>query len=149
MIAVDTNILIYAHRTESPWHREALNCVTQLAEGSIPWTIPWSCIHEFFGTVTHPKVFKPPTPVEIAIEQLNAWQESPSFSPIGEGDSYWPVLRKLIVEGKVRGPRVHDARIAAVCLQHQVQELWTVDRDFSQFPSVPRRNPLISKTPGP
>lgn len=44
---------------------------------------------------------------------------------------------------KVIGPMIHDARIAACCLTHGVRELWTIDRDFSRFPQIQTRNPLI------
>jgi predicted nucleic acid-binding protein len=43
----------------------------------------------------------------------------------------------------VTGPLVQDARIAALCLQHGVRELWTADRDFSRFPALGVRNPLV------
>jgi uncharacterized protein len=57
MIAVDTNILVYAHREESPWHDQAAACVQALACGHRPWAIAWTCLHEFFSIVTHPKMY--------------------------------------------------------------------------------------------
>lgn len=63
MIALDTNVLVYAHLTDSPFHESALAAVTQLAEGNAPWSIPWPCIHEFFAIVTHPRIYNPPTPL--------------------------------------------------------------------------------------
>jgi len=52
MIAVDTNLLVYAHREDSPWHDAALAKITEFAEGKSPWSIPWPCIHEFLAIVT-------------------------------------------------------------------------------------------------
>jgi predicted nucleic acid-binding protein len=52
-------------------------------------------------------------------------------------------LRRLLAAGRISGPRVYDARIAAICLQHGVRELWTADRDFSRFPQLKTVNPLI------
>ena len=63
MIAVDTNILVYAHRADSPWHGRAAELVRGLAEGPDTWAIPWPCIHEFLSIVTHPKIYKPPSPL--------------------------------------------------------------------------------------
>jgi predicted nucleic acid-binding protein len=40
---------------------------------------------------------------------------------------------------------VHDARIAALCVQHGVRELYSADRDFSRFPQIAVRNPLIGR----
>ena len=54
MIAIDTNILIYAHREDSVWYEPADQCLTQLAEADLPWAIPWPCIHEFLAITTHP-----------------------------------------------------------------------------------------------
>lgn len=143
MIAVDTNLLIYAHRVESPWHKDTAQAITQLSEGNDPWAILWPCVHEFFSIVTHPRIFKPPTPIELALAQLEAWLESPSIILLSESPGYWPVLKKVLLEGMIVGPKVHDARIAALCQLHGVSEIWTFDRDFSRFPGLSARNPLV------
>lgn len=146
MIAVDSNILVYAHREDSPWHEASLDCVKGLAEGRTSWAIPWPCLHEFLAVTTHARIYAPPTPLELALGQIDAWLESPSLVMIGEDASYWPRLRALASAGKIAGPKVHDARIAAICLQNGVDELWTIDRDFSRFPSLRLRNPLKTGT---
>lgn len=143
MIAVDTNFLVYSVRADSPWHRAALRCVRQLAEGAVPWAIPWPCIHEFLAVITHPRIYKPPTTLEDAIRQVDYWTESPTLNILGEPDGYWEHLKVLLRGGKVVGPPVHDARIAAICRAHGVRELWTADRDYSRFPGLVTRNPLV------
>ena len=114
------------------------------AEGREAWAIPWPCLHEFFSIVTHPRIYSPPSTPSEAIAQIEIWLESPSLVMLGESDRHWPELRGVIVAGHIVGPRIHDARIAAICLQHGVRELWTADRDFSRFPSVRASNPLIA-----
>jgi predicted nucleic acid-binding protein len=116
--------------------------VRQLAEGRAPWAIPWPCLHEFLAVATHPRIYAPPTPLELAIGQADAWLESPSAVLLAEDPAYWQRLRGLVLSGKIAGPKVHDARIAAICLQHGIEELWTIDRDFSRFPALRVRNPL-------
>ncbi len=143
MIAVDTNLLVYAHRVDAPWHEDAGRALSELAEGSSPWAIPWHCIHEFIGIVTHPKIFKPPTPLNIALEAIAAWCKSPSLVLLSEGPGYFEVLRDLVQSGRIAGPQIHDARVAAVCVHHAVTELWTADRDFGRFPTLKVRNPLV------
>lgn len=145
MIAVDTNILIYAHRAESPFHSAALAVVKELAEGSQAWAVPWPCLHEFLAITTHPRVFKPPTPAKLAFEQVAAWLASPALVLLAESDRHWDVLHDLLYRGAVAGPVVHDAKIAALCMQHDVRELWTADRDFSRFPPLRTRNPLVRR----
>lgn len=142
MIAVDTNVLVYAHRADSPWNDAAARCVSTLAEGTDAWAIPWPCIHEFMAIVTHPKIYKPPTPMARAAAQVEAWMESPSLVLLGESDGYWSRLKPQLTAGQVSGARVHDTRVAALCLLHGVKELWTVDRDFSRFPSLRVVNPI-------
>ena len=143
MIAVDTNLLVYAHREDAPWHDAAYARIAELAEGQQSWAIPWPCIHEFLAIVTHPKIYSPPTPLDKAIEQIEAWLESPSLVLFSEAEDYWMQLRPLLLSGRVSGPQIHDARIAALCKEHGVAELWTADRDFGRFPGVQTRNPLI------
>ena len=143
MIAVDSNLLVYAHREDSPWHNAAYARIVELAEGPAAWAIPWPCIHEFLSIVTHPRIYAPPTPLEKAIDQVDAWLESPNLVLLSESEGYWSQLRSVLQAGRVSGPQVHDARIAALCQHHGVSELWTIDRDFSRFPGLIVRNPLV------
>ena len=144
MIAVDTNILVYAHREDSPFYARANARIVELAEGSGTWAIPWPCLHEFLAIVTHPRIYDPPSPLETALDQVAAWLESPTLTTLAEGPVHWHNLQGLIARGKVVGPKIHDARIAALCIQHGVRELWSADRDFSLFPSLRARNPLVA-----
>ena len=142
MISVDSNLLVYSHREDSPWNDSAYSCIAELAEGQAPWAIPWPCIHEFLAIATHPRIYDPPTPLEKALSQVDAWMESPSLLLLSESEDYWQQLQSLLQSGKVCGPQVHDARIAALCSYHGVAELWTADRDFGRFPTLKVRNPL-------
>lgn len=142
MIAIDTNLLVYAHRRDAAFHGEALAALRQIAEGVSPWAIPWPCAHEFLAIVTHPRIYDPPSTVTQACDQLAAWAESPSSCFLSEARDHLARLRDLIQSGAAKGPQVHDARVAAICLGHRVTELWTVDRDFSRFPALRVRNPL-------
>ncbi len=149
MTAVDANILVYAHRLDSPWNEAASRTVRELAEGPSDWAIPWPCVHEFLGVVTHPKIFRPPTPLENALSDLAVWFESPRLRLISEGVAYWPTFAHTARQGLVAGPVVHDARITAICLEHGVRTLYSSDRDFSRFPGLRVVNPLIRREPPP
>lgn len=143
MIAVDTNILVYTHREDSVWHDAACRCIARLAEEPGAWAIPWPCIHEFLAVVTHPRIYAPPTPMMAALEQVQAWIESPSVLFLSETDNYWKNLAPLLSSARLVGPKVHDARIAALCVDHGITEFWSADRDFSNFPALRVRNPLL------
>jgi hypothetical protein len=143
VIAVDTNLLVYAHRKDSGWHAVARALIADLAESRSAWAIAWPCLHEFTAIVTHPRVYAPPTTLAGALDQVAAWLESPSLTLLSETDGYWTVLRTTLEEAHISGPQVHDARVAALCRHHGVTELWTADRDFSRFPWLAVRNPLV------
>lgn len=145
MIALDTNLLVFAHRRDSPFHAGAKALIAQLAEGNAAWAIPWPCVHEFHAIVTHPRIYAPPSTPEQSIAQIEAWLASPTLQLLSENEMHWPELRQLLSKAKVQGPLVHDARIAALCVSHGIRELWSADRDFSRFPSLRIRNPLIFK----
>jgi toxin-antitoxin system PIN domain toxin len=144
VIAVDTNLLVYAYRSDVPFHAGARACLTELAEGRGAWAIPWPCLHEFLCVVTHPRVLNPPTALAAALEQVSAWLESPNLVVLAEPADYWPILLEVAASARVTGPLVHDARIAALCRAHGVRELWTADRDFGRFPGLVTRNPLVA-----
>jgi toxin-antitoxin system PIN domain toxin len=144
VIAIDTNILVYAHREDSTWHQAADGCLGGVAESGVPWAIPWPCIHEFLAIVTHPRIYDPPTPLGDALEQAACWMEVPTVVLLAEATGYWPELRETLDLSRVAGSRIHDARIVALCRQHGVSELWTADRDFGRFAGLRFRNPLVT-----
>jgi uncharacterized protein len=148
LIAVDTNLLIYAHREDSPFHESAFERIAGLAAGSATWAIPWPCIHEFFAIATHPRIYVPPTPLSAALDQVDAWLESPSLVLLAESAEHWSILRALLGDARITGPQVHDARVAALCRQHGVRELWSADRDFTRFPGLRVVNPLVGSGSG-
>lgn len=143
MIAVDTNILVYAHRRDSEWHAAAAALIKSLAENRIEWAIPWPCIHEFLSIVTHPRIYEPPSTTRQAVDQVDAWLGSPSLVLLTETDDYWGILSDVVSTAKLQGPVIHDARVAALCLANGVAELLTADRDFNRFPTLTVRNPLL------
>lgn len=143
MIAIDTNILVYAHRKDAPFHARAREVVRELAEGTMPWALPWPCIHEFLANVTNARIYKLPTPLDIALEQAEQWLGAPSVRPLAEEAGHWAVLADLLRRSRLTGAKIHDARIAALCIANDVTELLTADRDFSRLAPLGVRNPLI------
>lgn len=143
MVAVDTNILVYAHRGDSPWHTPASRVIIGLAEGRASWAIPWPCLYEFLAIVTHPRIYNPPTPLRDARLQMRNLLESPSLVLIGEDEGFFQVLDEILDQSAVSGGSVHDARIAAICMRHGVETLLSADRDFSRFRSLRVENPLL------
>ncbi len=143
MIAIDTNILIYVHREDFPQHRAAKAALDDLHMSQLNWAIPVVCIHEFLSQVTGFRAPYTPTPVATAFKQIRAWMESPTLSLLQPTEQHVEVLEKVVMQGQARGGQIHDARVAAICLEHGVRELWTADRDFARFSQLlPTRNPV-------
>jgi uncharacterized protein len=143
MIAVDTNILVYAHRAEAAFHAPAFECLRQLAEGGKPWGIPVSCLHEFLAVVTNSKIFNPASSHEQALAQVDAWLASPQSQVLHSGSQHWRILSDLTRKAKLQGGQFHDARIAAICVESGVSLLWSADRDFGRFKALKTVNPLV------
>jgi len=145
MIAVDTNVLVYAHRRETTEHTRATSKLRELASGRELWAIPWPCLYEFFSVVTNRRIFKDAasTPQQAWL-QVEAWTASPSLRLLNETEDFVGVLGGLVQRPRVVGPVVHDARVAALCLVHGVAALLTRDRDFSLFPELVTDNPFAS-----
>ena len=136
MIAVDTNVLLYADREETPQHRAALRALRRLAEGHEAWAIPLQCVGEFLRVVSHDRVFQPPTPIGEALASIESLLASPSARVLVPGGRYLRILREVIERAEVRGNLVFDAQIAAVCLEHGATTLLTEDRDFTRFQGI-------------
>ncbi len=143
MIAIDTNVLVYAHRLDLPDHREAAAAVDGALAGGETVGLPWPVLHEFLAVVTNPRAFVEPTPFDVAVGQAEHWLSSPMARALGERPGHLRTLASVGQHGRVAGGAVHDARIAAICIDEAVRELWTVDRDFGRYP-VTTRNPLAS-----
>jgi uncharacterized protein len=143
MIAVDTNVLIYAHHSEAPEHSAAKAALTRLAQSPGGWAIPMPCLHEFLAVTTGPAFGKRRTPVEVAFETVHAWTSHSACVVLTERDGHLNTLEALCLRAGIVGGAMHDARIAAICLSHNVQEFWTCNRDFGQFPDLVTRDPLI------
>jgi len=142
MIAVDTQILVYAHRNDCEFHSRAFDVLSELVNGPNPWSIPWPCVHEFIGIVTKRGLFSQPSTIQDAFLAIGRMQESQGLVFLGEGQNHLETLQEISKRGKISGPMIHDARIAAICIAHNVETLYSCDRDFSRFPKLKVKNPL-------
>lgn len=133
MIALDTNVLVYARRAETKPHRKAKALLARLAEGEKPWALAWLCIYEYLRVVTHARVFDPPTDLDAALDDLESLVDSPSLVLLGEGSGHRAVMKSVIRSARPAGNLIHDAHIAALMIEHGVRELRTLDRDFTRF----------------
>ena len=142
MIALDTQILVYAHREDAVFHERAKGIISGLAGGQSQWALPWPVLHEFLAIVTHPRIYVPASPVPVAFGFLESLLAAPGLQLLTEGPNHLTVLKQLALAGKISGPVFHDARIAALCLSNGIKELWSADRDFGRMKGLRVVNPL-------
>ena len=145
MIAFDSNILVYGFVKHSPFHSSAYKIIKECAEGEESWAIPWPCIHEFLAIVTNLRLFNPPIKLDNALAFIDSILASPSLYLIHEEGDYFSSFKEIVIKGKISGGMIHDARIAALCLNANVSVLYTADRDFSRFSKLKTTNPLIGE----
>lgn len=138
MIAVDTNVLVYAHREETAHHEAARARLVELAEGREQWAIPVFCAAEFLRVVTHRRIFKPPFTALRATEALGRILEAPSLRVLMPDERYTRLLLEVIRDADASGNLVFDAQIVALCRSAGVSVLLSEDRDFDRFPGFRR-----------
>jgi toxin-antitoxin system PIN domain toxin len=141
MIALDTNILVFALHPRAPQHGEALRRVQGLATGSAPWALPYPCIAEFLRVVTH-RLFRPALPPAVAWHDLRTLLASPSARLLTPTDRHQALLREVMDESGATGDLVLDAQIATLCLEYGVREILTADKDFRRFTGLKVTDPF-------
>ena len=133
MIAVDTNVLIYAHRAETDLHEAAVRELVELAEGTDAWGLPVFCVAEFVRVVTHRRVFNPPSTLSQAIDFLERVVASPVCRIVRPGVEFLDTFATTLRRADARGNLAFDAQIAALCQEHGIAAVLTNDRDFERF----------------
>jgi uncharacterized protein len=144
MEAVDTNILVYFYRTDHAFHERADKFLTELLESGRPVGVPYHCMMEFLAVVTHPRIFRNPDTLDAALDNLESIAQCPTLLVLGHTAEFLKNIRKLCAGANIYGGRIYDAQIASICLQNHVRVFYSADRDFSRFPSLQVKNPLLS-----
>lgn len=133
MIAIDTNVLVYAHREETGLHAAAGRILVAMAESATRWGLPVFCIGEFLRVVTHRRVFNPPSTLSQATGFLTDVIASPSCRIVRPGPEFTSLLVETVLRTGAKGNLVFDAQIVALCREHGIATILTNDRDFDRF----------------
>lgn len=133
MIAVDSNVLVYAHFEDFDLHEAARETIIKLAEGSSPWAIPVFCLSEFVRVSTHHRILTKPFSTSEACSAVEALLESPSLLVLLPGPEFTDLFLEATREVGAKANLVFDAQIAALLRESGVDSLLTEDRDFDRF----------------
>ena len=144
MIVPDVNMLIYAHNSAAPEHKDARPWWESLLNGAEIVGLPWIVSAGFVRVASNPKALESPLPREIAVDYLLDWFALGHVIPLNPGPDHLILFRRnAAVPGG--GPNLStDAHIAAIAMEYSA-EVHSADRDFGRFPGVRWRNPLVQE----
>ena len=140
MIAIDTNLLVYAHRMGTAEHAKSRRAIEQAARTG-GWGMALPCVSEFFSVVTHPTCApRPSTPLQ-AMDYIDGLVEGGAAIWL-PGPGFGTRLLQLASDLKIAGSRIFDLQIALMAFEGGATELWSHDQNFQSVPGLPARDPL-------
>lgn len=141
MIVVDANLLIYSYDTGAIEHLRSSAWLAKVLSESEPVGLSWQTISAFLRVVTNRRLPGKRVTLQEAAGAVEEWLEQPNVRILVPGETHWPLLRRMIVEGGAAGPLVADAQLAALAIEYG-GVIYTADRDFARFPGLRWVNPL-------
>ena len=139
---VDTNILVYATHTASPFHDRARALVEHLVAGPSLAYVLWPAVLGYLRIVTHPNILGSPLSSDEAMSNIEALLAPAHVRVAGEGHDFWPSFREVSADVKPRGNLVPDAHLVALMREHGVSTIWSHDRDFRMFRGITVKDPF-------
>ena len=144
MIAVDTNLLIYAFRRGTAEHRAARRALERAMSSSEGWGFSFPCLAEFWSVVTHaasPGGPADPRQATAFVTSLGKEGGAQIWTP---GPGFALRLLQLAAAQKVSGGFIFDLQIALLAFENGASEIWTHDRGFYPLPGLRVVDPLSS-----
>ena len=146
MLLCDVNVLVYAHREDAVDHLRYREWLEAVLSSDGAYGVAELVLSAFVRVVTHPRIFREPTPLEAALAFAAEVRERPNAVAVAPGSRHWDIFTRFCREGGVKGSLVTDAYFAALAVESGCEWI-TTDRDFSRFPGLPWRHPLASASP--
>jgi toxin-antitoxin system PIN domain toxin len=141
MLLIDATVLLRAHRLDAPSHNAFRHWLERVVESDAPFSVPDLVLTDFVRIVTNPRIFTPPTPLEVALAAADALRDQPTHVPLATGPRHFAIFSRLCREAGAYGPLAADARLAALAIETG-SELATTDRGFRRFSGLRVVHPL-------
>lgn len=141
MIVLDVNLLLYAYDGRALRHEQARQWWESIISGPELIGLPWQTIHGFLRISTDSRISGNQVSMERAMGLVDQWLNLSQVRVLTHGDLHWNLLRKMLLDGQVRGPLTTDAQLAALTIEFG-GVLYSTDRDFARFPGLRWVNPL-------
>lgn len=141
MIAIDTNLLVYAHRSRTPEHARARQAIERAAGHDVGWGIAGASVTEFWAIATHPASEGRPSSPKKASAFVRALVDAGATIWL-PGPGFANRLLQMAEDLAVIGPRVFDLQIGLAAFEGGATELWTQDARFVKIPGLRIHDPL-------
>ena len=139
---VDTNLLVHATHTASPFHGRARALVEHLVAGPLLAYLLWPAIVGYLRIVTHPTILGTPLTTDEAMSNVEALLAPSHVRVAGEGDDFWRSFQSVVADVKPRGNLIPDTHLVALMREHGISTIWTHDRDFRKFRGITVKDPF-------
>ncbi|MDF0642618.1 MAG: type II toxin-antitoxin system VapC family toxin [Nitrospira sp.] len=141
MILPDVNVLVYAHRQDSARHADYLAWLNDLLESDAAFGVSEIVLSGFLRVVTHPRVFRDPTPLDLALQFAESLRSHPNAVTLMPGERHWTIFQRLCQDANAKGNLIADAYLAALAIESGAEWI-TTDRDYARFPELRWRHPF-------
>lgn len=141
MLLIDVNVLVYAHRADSPGHPEFLSWLEGIIKSDQAYGVLDLILSSFIRVVTHPRIFTPPSAMAKALAFADEIRSQPNCVVVSPGERHWEIFTRLCHIAGTKGNLVADAYLAAIAIESGCEWI-TTDRDYSRFPGLRWRHPL-------
>ena len=142
MIVPDANLLLYAYDRKSDFQPRASQWLEDVLSGPDTVGLTWISIGAFLRISTNLRLGPGQLSMDAATQIVDSWLTRRAVWLIVPGERHWSLLRRMLLEGQVRGPMTTDAQLAALTMEYG-GVLHTTDRDFARFPGLQWENPLL------
>jgi toxin-antitoxin system PIN domain toxin len=135
LILADVNVLVYAHRMDVPDHKRYRNWLSNVVNGDAAYGMSDLVLSAFLRVVTHPRVFRRPTPLRVALAFVTDVRERLNCVLVSPGPRHWEIFTRLCGTVGARGNLIPDAYFAALAIESGTEWV-TTDRDYARFPGL-------------
>jgi toxin-antitoxin system PIN domain toxin len=142
VLAPDVNVLVYAFREELPEHAACRRWLEGVVGADSAFAVFDLVLSGFLRIVTHPRVFKTPTPIGAALDFVDVLRTRPNWVSIRPGERHWAIFESLCRDARAKGNLVADAYLAAIAIESGCEWV-TTDRDYRSFPGLRLHDPLV------
>jgi hypothetical protein len=141
MLLMDVNVLVYAHRADAAEHGRFRAWLSSVLESDAAYAVSDLALSGFVRVVTHPRIFREPSPLERALSFAAEVRDRPNALSVAPGPRHWGIFTRYCRDCGVKGSLVADAYFAALAVESGCEWI-TTDRDYARFPGLRWRHPL-------